>query len=199
MRAAATGETHAMARTYLAVGWKVFPLYPVIDGICRCSAGGRCASPGKHPLIAGGVNNASSDIAKIDMWWTAWPLAGIGLPAGDNGLAVLDVDPRHGGDKSLATIEAEMVARVGVGLPSTVEQRTGGGGRHLVYAAPEGGIKNAANVFGADYPGLDTRGRGGYIVAAPTTHADGARYEWVDFFGPIAPWPTILTLLMGEA
>jgi putative DNA primase/helicase len=86
-------------------------------------------------------------------------------------LLVLDVDPRHDGDKSLAELEHQY-SLVG----DTVESCTGGGGRHLLFAYPTTSmpLRNRA----AARPGLDVRGEGGYIVAPPSRHASGHCYAW---------------------
>ena len=55
-------------------------------------------------------------------------------------------------------------------------QRTGGGGLQILFRAPEGWtsptIKTAI--------GVDIRGVGGFIVAAPSMHESGRRYEWIE-------------------
>ena len=56
-----------------------------------------------------------------------------------------------------------------LGLPAIALQRTRRGW-HLII--PSMGTGNTAGVF----PGIDVRGTGGYIVAAPTKHADGRYY-----------------------
>jgi P4 family phage/plasmid primase-like protien len=61
-------------------------------------------------------------------------------------------------------------------LPETIEAITGTGGRHILYALPEFPVLNSASKIG---PGLDIRGVGGYIVAAPSIHPETKRpYEW---------------------
>lgn len=74
---------------------------------------------------------------------------------------VLDVDPRHGGDKSLAELERKYGP-----LPRTREVLTGTGGRHLYWEFVEG-LRNTAGKAG---PGLDTRGEGGYVVGHTSIH-----------------------------
>jgi hypothetical protein len=205
----------AMARTYAHAEWKVFPVWWVEAGICACHAGPACKSPGKHPLhppahpadsperatcrgqcgrLGHGLYDATSDPDTLANWWTRHPLAHIGLPADGNGLAVLDVDPRHGGDQSWARLRGYMLGK-GVDLASTLRQRTGSGGMHYLYAAPDGGVKGGADCFGPDMLGLDVRGRGHYVVAAPSGHASGGTYEWVNFFDQPAPWHPLLTRL----
>lgn len=55
-------------------------------------------------------------------------------------------------------------------------QRTGGGGLQILFRAPEGWnpptIKTSI--------GVDIRGIGGFIVAAPSMHESGKRYEWME-------------------
>jgi hypothetical protein len=100
-----------------------------------------------------------------------WPDTGIAVRTGaESGLVVLDVDPQHGGDDTLA----ELLAAHGV-LPITVECFTGGGGRHIYFRHPGGEVRNSAGKVG---PGLDIRGDGGYVVAPPSPHPSGRRYEW---------------------
>lgn len=182
---------HALA--YAARGIKVFPLWWAVDGVCVCSDGRNCPSPAKHPRVPRWINAASASPDRVDMWWSMWPHANVGMPAGDNGLAVLDVDPRHGGDDNLATLAQWCLERHGIDLLSTRTIGTGSGGLHLYFRQPVGGIKSTAKAFEA--PGLDTRGRGGYVVAPPSVHVSGGRYAVTSDVEP-QPWPDVLTRLM---
>ena len=159
------------ALAYARLGWPVFPLHsPTSTGDERtCSCGNaKCKNIGKHPRTPRGCKDATTNEAQIREWWTRWPDANIGVATGtDSDLVVLDEDPRHGGDHSLAELEAEFGT-----LPHTVEQLTGGGGRHLCFKHPGQAIKNRRGVL----PGMDVRGDGGYIVAAPSLHESGNRY-----------------------
>ena len=61
-------------------------------------------------------------------------------------------------------------------LPHTVTARTGGGGRHIFVLHPRDvWIATGRNVLG---PGVDVRGDGGFIVAAPSLHESGRYYLW---------------------
>ncbi len=44
-------------------GWPVAPVWPIDpeSGACACPAGADCRSPGKHPLAAHGLGNATID------------------------------------------------------------------------------------------------------------------------------------------
>jgi hypothetical protein len=161
-----------VALAYAEGGWRVFPLHtPTGEGACSCAAGLNCKSIGKHPRTARGVKEATTDAAIIRGWWNRFPGANIGIATGAaSGLVVVDIDPRHGGDVSLAKLME------GFGdLPATLESATGGGGWHLLYEPPGVTFKNSASVLGE---GLDVKTDGGYIVAPPSLHASGRRYAW---------------------
>jgi hypothetical protein len=159
---------------YAIRGWAVFPCYSPAEapGGCSCWRAD-CASPGKHPRVAGGLNVASVDPTAIRRWWQRWPSANVAIRTGAvSGIVVLDVDPAHGGDASLQTL----LDRQGP-LPAGAVVRTGGsGGRHLYFAHPGGLVRNdTGRRLG---PGLDIRGDGGYVIAPPSRHTSGAHYHW---------------------
>lgn len=150
-------------------GCAVFPLHTVVDGKCSCGKAD-CDSIAKHPRTKNGLNDATEDLAKIEKWWSQYPDANIGIATGaKSGVFVVDIDPKNGGDESLATLEAEYSDKV----QSSVEVATGGGGRHFFFCT-NGGLGNKQNVR----PGIDVRGDGGYVVAPPSLHASGNRYAW---------------------
>ncbi|HLJ20067.1 MAG TPA: bifunctional DNA primase/polymerase [Stellaceae bacterium] len=153
-------------------GWPVFPLHtPAANSRARCSCNrDSCTDIGKHPRTLHGLRDATKDSALIHRWWEMWPDANVGVLTGEgSNTLVLDVDPRHGGEESLAAL----VQRHGA-LPETVISRTGGGGQHLLFKHVAG-IGNSVGRLG---PGLDVRGDGGYIVAAPSIHESGRPYAW---------------------
>lgn len=175
-----SASTPSMLDAALAIardhGWAVLPLHwpvwPEPDGPVRCSCGDiACvANLGKHPRTRRGFKDATTDEAAIRAWWTERPDANIGVPTGAaSGIVVVDVDPRHGGHHSLEDLEGEHGP-----LPHTVEQQTGGGGRHLLFAHPGGLIRCRTNLL----PGIDLKADGGYIVVEPSLHKSGRRYVW---------------------
>jgi hypothetical protein len=185
----------ASAMNYARGRWPVFPLHHVIDGKCSCRKR-VCESRAKHPRTKQGLKDASVDQQTIDAWWRRWPEANIGICTGDaSGIIVIDIDPRHDGDKSLEALIAEHGE-----LPTTVEAMTGGGGRHLAYQRPtDGEFRNRTGLR----PGIDVRADGGYIVAPPSIHISGKRYAWKPGSGPddlkpvpMPPW--LLQLLVVE-
>lgn len=149
-------------------GWAVLPLHSTKDGRCTCGNPG-CASPGKHPITPHGVKDANKDPTVITRWWRRWPWANVGVATGAaSGVFVLDVDGTAGRE-SLAELEEKHGK-----LPDTIEQITGSGGRHILFKYPGQPIANKVCLA----PGLDVRGDGGYIVAPPSLHVSGRRYEW---------------------
>src|ERR1700687_178228 len=118
---------------YAARGWFVFPLRYAIfdkDGTVRCSCdlGATCEHIGKHPwsmkTFKNGFKSATNDPGLIKTIWTAYSEANIGIATGKKtGIFVLDVDPRHGGDKTLG----DRADNMGTDLIVL----TGGGGTHF--------------------------------------------------------------------
>ncbi len=165
----------AAALEYAEHGWRVLPV------------------AGKRPMLPGwsrpgGDGAVSTDPDQIRAWWTRWPAANVGVATGPaSGLAVLDIDPRSGGNEALADLEG----RVGP-LPGTVVSLTGGGGLHLLYRHPDRKITSRANALG---PGLDVKGHGGMIVVPPSTHPDtGRAYRWLGdaWRDELPTWPEAL-------
>ncbi len=159
------------AIVYARRGWPVFPCHGPAGppGGCSCHRPD-CASPAKHPRVAGGLKSATTDTSQVWRWWARWPAANIALRTGEvSGLVVLDVDPDHGGDDSLDALRRDHGA-----LPPCRTIRTGSGGRHLYFAHPGRLVRNdAGRRLG---PGLDVRGDGGYVIAPPSRHATGGQY-----------------------
>ena len=160
------------AQGYAERGWRVVPLhYPKDDG--RCSCGRPCGSTGKHPRPKGWQKIASDDADTIERWWARDRRNNVGIATGGRArLVVLDIDPKDDGFASLDRLLAEHDQ-----LPPTPTVTTGSGGRHYYFRAPEGSavLRNSASKLG---PGLDIRGEGGQVVAPPSLHSSGKRYQW---------------------
>lgn len=102
--------------------------------------------------------------------WSGSNPANIGVLTGDpSGIFVLDIDPGSGGDETLAALLAQHGP-----LPDTYTVRTGSGGRHFYFTMPDFPLRNTAGKIG---PGVDTRGTGGYVVAAPSVSEKGPYTE----------------------
>lgn len=174
------------ALRYAKQGWQVFPTHSVLDGACSCQRPD-CESPAKHPRTQKGLLDATSDRNVIEAWWATWPDANIGVRTGEvSGIAVIDIDLKNDGPAQWAALQAQH------GGIETLTAATGGGGQHLVFATlPAQKLRSGSNVLGR---GLDTRGEGGYIIAPPSVHISGNRYQWVNRTTPISvpkwvAWP----------
>lgn len=150
----------------------VLPLYSVADGICDCREGSECRSPGKHPLshlVPHGVKDATTNPETIRRWWASVPLANVGIATGGQlRLLAVDVDPRAGGDASLC----DLVEAHGCEWLDTFSVKTGGLGNHFIFTLPTGTEVHRGKLS----PGIDVKGEGGYLVAAPSLHASGRNY-----------------------
>jgi putative DNA primase/helicase len=154
------------ALRYASQGYAVLPLHSLDHGVCTCGSP-VCKAPGKHPRTPRGVLDASTEPEMIEWWWREFPSANIGLRTGD-GVAVLDIDPRHGGDASL-----QRLIEIHGALPDTPTVRTGGGGSHHYFLVPQGFRGSIGRLAG-----IDVKAEGGYVVAPPSVHASGAAYVW---------------------
>ena len=153
------------ALAYARHGIPVLPVHtPDLDGCCSCDSGVRCPRPGKHPRLRHGLTEASADPRLIELWWSRWPQANVGLRTGI-AMDVADIDSAEGWH-GLCHLS-------GGALPAGPRVRTGGGGWHLWFAPL--GFGNRVRLL----PGLDWRGVGGYVVAPPSRHVSGADYRWV--------------------
>jgi hypothetical protein len=167
------GDLQTAALTWAGQGAAVFPLYGVADGVCDCREGSECRSAGKHPLarlVPRSVKDATTDPETIRRWWASAPLANLSVAmGGPHRLLAVDVDPRAGGDASLC----DLVEAHGDEWLETFTVRTGGNGHHFIFRLPEGVEVHRAKLA----PGIDVKAKGGYLVAAPSAHASGRRYE----------------------
>ncbi len=142
------------ALAYASWGWYVFPL-----------------ANGKEPLTMHGVLDASREAMRIWSWWSRWPRANIALACGPSQIVVIDIDPQHGGMETWVQLRRQLDLS-----DDSVQCLSGGGGLHLYYRAPHNAeVRNSAGLLG---PGIDVRGKGGYVVLPPSVHPSGQRYRW---------------------
>ncbi|HLG45280.1 MAG TPA: bifunctional DNA primase/polymerase [Reyranella sp.] len=135
---------HAHARDLAEAGIKIFPV----------------EENGKRPAISkedggNGFHDATTELAKIDAWWTKNPNFNIGMCPEDAGWAVVDID--SGGESGW--IEA---LTANGGYEPTYEVSTPSGGRHIYFA---GSLASSAGKLAAH---VDTRGQGGYVLVPPS-------------------------------
>lgn len=146
------------ALAYAARGWLVFPTKPRAPF---------------QPLTSHGSLDASKDPAKLREWWAKWPTANVAIATGaGSGITVIDVDPRHGGDKVLS----DLLDRFGEPFPNTLTAKSGGDGYHYYFRY----VPGLATSTGRVGEGIDIRGEGGSITAPASIHKSGSPYVWLN-------------------
>lgn len=175
-------ELLTAALEYAEAGFRVIPLKP----------------RDKAPLVPKWTERATADPAQIRQWWQKYPNANIGIACGaacDRNLTVVDLDVStdKNGLRELYDWQKEHGE-----LPKTLTVKTGGGGYHYYYFT-DSPHKIGANILGAG-SGVDVRDAGGQIVAPPSIHKSGKRYEWADGFdiSRIADGGAMLEKLLTE-
>lgn len=149
----------------------VFPLNWIECGQCSCNKP-NCTAQGKHPLVYSGVKSATKNEQQIIEWWTKWPKANIAIACGEiSNLFVVDVDIKDtvDGRDTIRQLESQFGL-----MPTTPTQISGSMGLHYFFKYNDSVTQNAVGFL----PGLDIRSNGGYIIAAPSMHITGKRYEW---------------------
>lgn len=198
---------------YARHGWYVFPVHEPIfkNGECvgcTCEAyrhsaeckrnnlrmylapGEKCANPGKCPRVRWG-EKSTTDIETISRWWGIWKNANIGIDCGKSDLLAFDADTYKEAQGDLSDI-------IDFADRETVTVITGGGGEHLIYS-------RQGKPYGNSTRGLpdsiDIRGVGGYIVATPSLHKSGNRYQYEEGYKPnqigLLPIPTKLNTILA--
>ncbi|MGI9251286.1 MAG: AAA family ATPase [Pseudohongiellaceae bacterium] len=107
---------------------------------------------------------ATTDTARISEYWSNTPDANIGIACGQ-GVSVIDLDP----DKSTLEDQEAFLAQHDVFIDDFMSVETPRGGFHI-YASDD-----IANSVSGIFPGIDTRGNGGYVVG-PGSIIDGRHY-----------------------
>jgi hypothetical protein len=144
-------EMMQMALEYEAKGYSVIPLKP----------------RDKIPLIPSWTEfqTERADRVQIGEWWRTWPNANIGIVTGQiSGLFVIDTDS----SEAATNLKPLLGDMTDVGIAAT------GKGFHLYYAHGDHNYPNKAAIR----EHVDFRGDGGYVVAPPSVHPNGKRYEW---------------------
>ncbi|MGH3659719.1 MAG: bifunctional DNA primase/polymerase, partial [Micromonosporaceae bacterium] len=167
-RQAATGRLAKAAHWHAARGLAVFPL----------------AAGAKVPAIEDWQHAATTDPDQITKWWHEAPY-NIGVATGTSGLLVIDLDrPKPGetppepwntrGATCGRDVLDQLANQAGHRLPRTWTVTTASGGQHLYFRQPDAPrLGNTADRLGWK---IDTRGHGGYVVAAGSV-IGGQRYR----------------------
>src|SRR5579875_3137095 len=165
-------------------GWPVFP----------------CEPGGKRPVVSRWQERACADVETVIRCWPGSQY-NVGIPCELAGVVVLDADT-HGqladdwrlpGVRDGRDVLACLCEWAGQPWPSTYWVATPSGGWHLYFTAPAGVVlRNTAGKLG---PMVDTRGAGGYVLAAGSV-VDGKPYEVLDDRDP-APLPGWLCWMLA--
>lgn len=122
---------------------------------------------GKVPILKNWQNNASTDSDIVLKWFTKWPKANVGIVTGlVSNLLVLDVDGLEGANSIVDFAMPE--------APTVATAR----GYHYYFRFPTE-LQTIPTTRTRLFPGIDTRGRGGFIVAPPSIHESEHRYTWL--------------------
>jgi hypothetical protein len=149
-------------------GWPVFVLSRSKRPVANCAAC-KTAGPRHDPaacrcLTCHGFHAATLDPARLAAMLAAVPRGLLAIRTGTAaGLAVVDIDPRNGGQ-----VDREL-------MTPTAAVATGGGGWHLYYRHPGGPLLAAL----PGRAGIDIKADGGYVVAPPSAHP-GRAYRWAN-------------------
>jgi Bifunctional DNA primase/polymerase, N-terminal/YspA, cpYpsA-related SLOG family len=176
----------AAALGYIGRGWPVFLLGRSKRPVANCPAC-KDAGHGHDPAGCGcltchGFHAATTDPARLAAMLAAVPRGLLAVRTGTvSGLAVVDVDPRNGGQVDPAL------------MTPTAAVATGGGGWHLYYRHPGGPLRTVL----PGRAGVDVKADGGYVVAPPSVHpGTGRAYRWAGE-RPVAEMPPALAAALA--
>lgn len=177
MTDAALTPFYKAATGYIRQGWSCFPLQP------------KAKEPIKGIPIKPYQRDKLPTEPKIAAWAARWPDANIALATGKiSGFFVVDCDS----EAAFAGLKERGE------LPDTLTAKTARG-YHLYFEYPAFPVGNRAGLL----PGVDVRGDGGYVVAPPSLHPTGVKYQFVGGNGKnrakIAPGPGWLLDMLRPA
>lgn len=158
------------ALAYLERGWCPIPLCPFNHANVGDPHKKTCKSPGKTPIVNWkDLQHRLPTPKEVAAWWKRNPAANVGVVMGVvSGLVGLDVDG----------LDAEqLLQEISCGdLPATLQFKTPGGGRRLIYKIPQGVLVPKRRHDRHDSHVL-ILGEGSYTVMPPSIHHSGGVYE----------------------
>jgi replicative DNA helicase len=167
------------AFAYAEAGWYILPV--------------RHGTKKPGSVVGDRWQHISSRDPQVITAWLAGTDHGIALHAGRSGALILDVDNTVGLADCPPLVEA-LAAHVRAGHPV---QSTGPGRGHYIFAQPPGrSLGNSKGQLVGNWG--EVRGRNGVIIAAPTPHPAGRKYEWLAT-GPVPELPPALAALLPDA
>jgi hypothetical protein len=145
----------------------------------------------KKPLLIGWQTLASTEPEQLKAWWQDFPDAIPGIELARAKLIVVDLDRHPGGADGVANFKALLNGRR---LPPSPTTRTPSGGFHLFFRQPAG--VPLGNGRGDLPPGIDVRGRGGW-VAAPNSIVDRGTWRALPNRPPLNAAPELPDWLLA--
>jgi Bifunctional DNA primase/polymerase, N-terminal len=142
----------SMALLYASKGLPVVPVHGKTKDRCTCGDD-NCGQPGKHPRTEHGVDDATTDPAVVERYWTKWPKAKIAVATGAPNVIAVTVDTHMVG--TWKKFEAEH------GQPRTVEFSDSDSHIYLFDAPPVAVPKGEVHIA----EGVTATGNGGYVIA----------------------------------
>lgn len=123
----------------------------------------------KTPLTSNGFHAATTNEKQILSWWTAVPSANIGIATGPiNGFDVIDIDGARGYYSWLIEPAFDIDGIIGKVITP----------RGLHFYIPVVKANEEPRGIGTEiWPGVDLRGKGGYVVAPPSRIGQNY-YKW---------------------
>jgi hypothetical protein len=148
-------ELHQAARAYCLLGWSIVP----------------AAAEGKRSLVAWRRwQTMAADLELVDRWWQHYPRANVAVITGRlSGVVVIDLDVRHGAERSLGELEQQAGD-----LPWRAVVETPSHGWHVYLRHPGFAVPNSGSKLGA---GVDVRGDRG-LALLPPSRRQLSGYRW---------------------
>jgi Virulence-associated protein E-like domain/Bifunctional DNA primase/polymerase, N-terminal len=158
---------------------------------------------GPHDILGrtGGCFWATDNPVEIEAWWTAAPLACIGLLLGRRtGVWAIDIDTgkAHNGVDGIGNLnrlEDDIGARISGRIHKTAND-----GRHMLFKWYDGGPQGKRNPFkigDVAYEGVEIIGDGAFIIVPPSKLLNGLQYTVGDESIPPAPHKKLVAVLKG--
>ena len=170
-------------------GWRMVPCYGIVKpGVCQCSKGSSCPSPGKHPIHADwGSTNSEQLFDEFSDGGNVGISLGPSVVADGSGI----IDVEYDCDEGRIAVQEALA-----GIVCATPTYTSGRSTHRLFARPD----DLPDIAKIEVDGIEFR-LGGHNKATmsilpPSVHHTGKKYKWVEGLSPwevqLAPLPASL-------